>query len=395
MKIGKSFVTRTTGCYTQGEAVIKACRLQYEFELKAESKAYLLDKLSFAVVANKVVEKLQQTLEAQIKKSKQRDYLALIVKYHIPFFGQISITSISGDHLDQFDDWRKKQMGKTPSKSTVLNHNTALTLVFDYAVKQGYMLRTQVPELSNNGEAGKRRAAFTKEEYYKVKNFIAQMTLNSRKEKTRQIRELLLDYIEIAVHSGLRPGTEIDNLNWSDIHIDYDKGLYYVYLTVRKGKTTKYTGTREVVAKSEIAPALKRLTDRFPNRKPDDRLFRLSDGSTTTELSKTFDKALQESNLKLSSNGDRTLYSLRHSYITWELMAQKVSIDVLARQCGTSIQMIEQHYSHVVPRMFGQHLSGQEKTEDWDKTVTDVKKDELIANQLRLWYQNYKRNSCI
>lgn len=98
MKIGKSFITRTTGCYTQGEAVIKACRMQYEYELKAESKAYLLNKLSFAVVANKVVEKLQQTLEVQIKKSKQRDYLALIVKYHIPFLvkflSQASMVSI-------------------------------------------------------------------------------------------------------------------------------------------------------------------------------------------------------------------------------------------------------------------------------------------------------------
>lgn len=38
-------------------------------------------------------------------------------------------------------------------------------------------------------------------------------------------------------------------------------------------------------------------------------------------------------------------------------MSQRVSIEVLAKQCGTSIAMIEQHYSHVIPRMFSDQLS--------------------------------------
>ena len=68
-----------------------------------------------------------------------------------------------------------------------------------------------------------------------------------------------------------------------------------------------------------------------------------------------------------------TLYSLRHSFITWELIAQKVTIDVLARQCGTSIEMIERHYSHVILRMFSQQISGvvlpdkQEIEKKWNR----------------------------
>ncbi|TKL80706.1 site-specific integrase, partial [Enterococcus faecium] len=75
-------------------------------------------------------------------------------------------------------------------------------------------------------------------------------------------------------------------------------------------------------------------------------IFRLPDGSTTNEISRTFHAALKEIELDQSPHGKRTLYSLRHSFITWELIAQKVTIDVLARQCGTSIEMIERHYSH-------------------------------------------------
>jgi hypothetical protein len=47
----------------------------------------------------------------------------------------------------------------------------------------------------------------------------------------------------------------------------------------------------------------------------------------------------------------------------WELMAQGVSMEILAKQCGTSISMIEQHYSHVLPKMFGNQLSGFEMDE--------------------------------
>jgi hypothetical protein len=91
--------------------------------------------------------------------------------------------------------------------------------------------------------------------------------------------------------------------------------------------------------------------------------------------------------MKESPSGTRTLYSLRHTYITWELMAQSVSIDVLARQCGTSIQMIEQHYSHVVPKMFSNQLSGMdmlvEAKEIKDRFDVPDKTKELFAKKAK------------
>lgn len=40
------------------------------------------------------------------------------------------------------------------------------------------------------------------------------------------------------------------------------------------------------------------------------------------------------------------------------MIAKTGSLEVFARQCGTSIKMIEQHYSHVVPKMYSNQLSG-------------------------------------
>lgn len=89
------------------------------------------------------------------------------------------------------------------------------------------------------------------------------------------------------------------------------------------------------------------MTERLPHRQASDLLFRLLDGCTTKEIGRHFKLALQQANLEHSPHGERTLYSLRHSYITWELVAQTVPIDVLARR-STSTEMIEQHYSHVI-----------------------------------------------
>ena len=43
----------------------------------------------------------------------------------------------------------------------------------------------------------------------------------------------------------------------------------------------------------------------------------------------------------------RVLYSLRHTYATIALQIDMVEIHTLAVQMGTSVGMIEQHYSHL------------------------------------------------
>lgn len=196
----------------------------------------------------------------------------------------------------------------------------------------------------------------------------------------------------------MRPGTELDNLTWGDLHIERHDDKATFFITVRKGKTTLHTGTREVVCKRALQNTIWRMTERFPNRQPKDLLFRLPDGSTTNEISRTYNTALREIELDQSPHGKRTLYSLRHSFITRELIAQKATIDVLARQCGTSIEMIERHYSHVIPRMFSQQLSGVElpgKTgieKKWDHDSAVAKR---WKERYTRWEVRYKRQGCI
>lgn len=111
------------------------------------------------------------------------------------------------------------------------------------------------------------------------------------------------------------------------------------------------------MVRSDFVANLEDLVVRFPNRQATDKVFLLSDGSKPKSLSRKFSDILAKLNLNKSPYGERTLYSLRHSYITWNLKS-KADIASLAKQCGTSIEMIDRTYSHLLPTMFRPEFSG-------------------------------------
>jgi len=192
----------------------------------------------------------------------------------------------------------------------------------------------------------------------------------------------------------------MENIRWKDIEIKTQGAKAQFFIHVTKGKTTKYTGARKVVCKRDVIGALVRLRDRFPLRTPNQKLFLLKNGEATPQLGKAFEKALQSSKLKDSPRGPRTLYSLRHTYITWQLLAG-TSMDVIARQCGTSAAMIEQHYSHVKPEMFADALSGvtfdEEKPKSKSKKTLARQERNMERDEKRFkeWAAEYQQRGCI
>lgn len=377
------------------EAIARAHITFMEFKVKAENNL-LVNSKRFRDVADRVIKKLQAELDNGGGKVTYRDYIQALNKYHIPFFNRTYITSIDQESINAFNKWRIEKFKRIPAKSTLLTHNSAMNLVFKEAIEHKWMIAAQVPVLHTQGESGKRRAAFSQEEYEKVYDTIIDMVENSRKEKTKQIRELLLSYMEFCVNTGIRPGTEMEGITWGDISMTRQDHKVRFKVKIRKGKTTKHTGTRTVIARDQIWDCLDNLRERFPSRKPNDKLFRLEDGETTNELGVAFRKALEECDLKDSPDGPRTLYSLRHSYITWQLLRRDLRLDILAKQCGTSVAMIEQHYSHVVPSMFEEELSGVKfKAQPKKGKTINSKAIESIEKIAKSWEVEYKKRGCI
>jgi integrase len=66
---------------------------------------------------------------------------------------------------------------------------------------------------------------------------------------------------------------------------------------------------------------------------------------------------MKKSGLMKDAGGqNRTLYSLRHTYATLAL-ADGIDIHTLAKQMGTSVVMIERHYSKLTAMMSAEKLA--------------------------------------
>ena len=185
--------------------------------------------------------------------------------------------------------------------------------------------------------------------------------------KSVHMRELLRDYVLIMANTGMRHGTEAQNLKWQHITQFEDNGQSYLEMSV-SGKT----GRRDIICRSGTINYLKRIYERSEDinhlefeellkQRLDLPVFRLRDGTITNAIHQTFRNFLRENELLICprTGQARTLYSLRHTYATFALLNDGMDIHTLAIQMGTSIQMIERHYSHLTPRLRKDMLTGK------------------------------------
>jgi len=368
-KIDGKWLSRSTKQRDKAKAITGAIRVKAECEIK-HAHGITIQTKAFKYVAELAIQRMDDALPGTKGKGSFADYKLFLRRYHIPFFDRTHITSIDRAKLIEFDRWREESGGRIPTQSTLKSHNAALQRVFDEAVIRKWMTVVQVPGLStSSGVPGVRRDYFTSEEVTKITKGFDRWIAESRTPHSRNIRELLYYYFQFAVYTGLRPGTEMDNLLWSDIQIKDKADTQHVVINVRKGKTTLHTGSRLVVGYHDLYDMVLDMhmlsLDGAVDEVPDDfdpLVFRLPNGETTEQLGRNFTVLLKRLKLEKGPGGKRTLYSLRHTYITMKLL-EGVPAAVIAKQCGTSSAMIEQHYSHITSLMYTKELVGNEAAE--------------------------------
>src|ERR1035437_1514705 len=367
-KIAGKWISRTTKQREKAKAITGAIKVKAECDIKLEHGIAIQTK-AFKDVAELAKQRMDEALPGTKGKGSFADYKLFLGKYHIPFFDRTHITSIDRAKLMEFDAWRVEKAGKPLTQSTLKSHNAAMQRVFDEPVIRKWMVPGQVPDLSAaSGAPGSRRDYFTADEVTKITKEFAGWIGEGRTPHTRSIRELLYFYFQFAVYTGLRPGTEMDNLLWSDIQINDKHEFPHAVITVRKGKTTLHTGSRTVVGYHGLMDMILDMyatsldgtdTEHGGPNDFDPLVFRLPNGETTDQLGRNFTALLKRLKLENGPGGKRTLYSLRHTYITMKLL-EGVPAAVIAKQCGTSTAMIELHYSHITPLMYTKELIGNE-----------------------------------
>ena len=321
----------------------------------------------FDSVADIAVDEMEKQLKAGVGKSVYNDYISVIKKYLKPFFGAKAINTIGYEEIKKYSDWRTVQMKKPPVASTVTTHISAFNRVFDCAVERGWIAAAQVPKMKNNGEKGVAREAFSLSEYKSLTSFMPKWAQKGHTAKTREMRELLRDYVLILVNTGMRHGTETKDMKWRDIEWITKNKEQYLQITV-----TGKVGKRQLIARHNTEDYLIRIQQRQSNiahlefdtllkRRLNENVFKLRSGETTANLSQTFNNLMRDSGLDADRDVKqrRSLYSLRHTYAHLALLKERMDVYTLAKQMGTSVKMIEQHYGHLQPSQKADVIAGK------------------------------------
>ena len=222
------------------------------------------------------------------------------------------------------------------------------------------------------------------------------------------------DYVEVLLDTGARPGEELLGLKWKQIKFSMnptqtktgviadedpneppeepsartpDENPTEIVLTNLNRScemtVTGKTGTRQILGMSPTVKALERLAVRNYKREGKDGVeikivdpfkdviakhggdyvFRTKvDKEKPESFQMMFERFLNDCGLLIDPRTEqkRVFYSLRHTYATLALTHDQVPIHTLAKQMGTSVLMIEKHYSHLKVVQAIEQLRGYE-----------------------------------
>jgi integrase len=276
--------------------------------------------------------------------------------YLLPFFGSRALTEITSGMVQDYridrmtkgsftkpkageslDPAKRARNGKPPSRSTLHQEMVCLRQVLKFARRHGWL--ELMPDLSDPYRAASKvshRAWFSPTEYKQLYEAARERAKQPKKERWRTACEDLLDYILFMVNTGLRPD-EAKRIELRDIEIvaDGPKQERILHIAVR-GKR----GTGWAKSMPGAVHPFTRMKERH-SLKPTDLLF-------PTLQRELFNTLLDELDMKRDREGNpRTFYSLRHTYISTRLL-EGADIYQIAKNCRTSVEMIEKHYaSHI------------------------------------------------
>jgi len=339
------------------------------------------------------VQRLDDETKSGNGKVIYSDYTRVINNVCVPFFGKHSIANIDTALLAEFDEWSVQKNGAALSKSTMQTRNAALNRVFDEAIVRGFLTQANKPKLKSSGKSAERRPDFDLAEIRAVLHNFDAWILRARNDDSKELRMLLCDYVSALVDTGARPGDELLNLKWNQVkfaskptvkhtgEFDNTDDEHNEITLVDLNKSCELTvsgktGKRLMLGMQRTVNALQRIARRnykdyagtllaplkgIAVANNSDYVFRTQAQAKPTSFQKLFEGYLDEHNLLIDSNGQkRVFYSLRHTYATLALIHDRVPIHTLAKQMGTSVGMIEQHYSHLKAVQAIEQLRGDE-----------------------------------
>ncbi len=222
---------------------------------------------------------------------------------------------------------------KPPARSTLHDEVVTLSQVLKVAIRYNWL--QHLPDMSQPYGAQSKvvhRPWFSPKQYeqlYKATRQNVAATGGRHKKQAEDLHDMIL----FAANTGLRPD-ELFNLEHRDVEIveDGDTDETILVIEVRGKRGVGYCKS----TKGAVRP-YERVCQRNE--------YEESDKVFPHNHLRMFNRILDEEGLKVDRDGQkRTLYSLRHTYICLRLM-EGADIYQIAKNCRTSVEMIEKHYA--------------------------------------------------
>jgi len=320
--------------------------------------------LSFKLLAEEmlVLEQIKVT-RGEFAKHSYSMLVSRLNKHIYYYFAEIDIHLIDHKKICDFCNYL---MSLNLSSITISQYMIALRKVLLFALSKELILK--VPNFPRLKISSNPRGGFSIQEYYlllrkskELSKLVApQKVITHRNIKdgiycaTEQLPFEFVWLIRFMVNSFVRP---VDIKLIQHQHIQIVRGEY-VYLRIKLPETKKHINQIVTLSAAvRVYEALKKHMDSKGYAKPTDYLFlpQIQDREAAIYIiGKHFRALLEKTNLRQGSLGqNRSLYSLRHTAITYRLLYGKgIDLLTLARNARTSVEMIERFYaSNLTPEM--------------------------------------------
>ncbi len=353
------------------EAIVFGLRKEAELQFKQEHGIEIFPA-NFEKVAMEWIKYLRQREENGSQSSSVLVIYESIIRNHmIPFFGGMSINSIKHNTLESYV--KRLINAGTSSEKSFDNHNMTLTKLLKYAQDRGIYKQHSIPRLeipTYKLEKGEPRTRFTDGEIEMIVNNLDRYIDAATTDASKYNRKVMRAFIQFMLATGCRTN-DLQLLRWSDFQVrsDDDPDLKipsdlivhmfhliamamamnvgpssFLYVFLRGKKIERWVP----VDKSFLGPYIV-MRQESKYVKPDDLFFAANNGKWYQSTSSWFKDYLKFLGIRDKvDDGIRTLYSLRHTFITKKLIEGVNPFDV-ALQCGTSVKHIQNTYCHMLP----------------------------------------------
>jgi integrase len=334
--------------------------------LLGQSNAGLLEEAKkgkkFEAAARQLLEELPMLTHGQRSERYVNDQKKRLESVILPFLGNRYLSEAPAS-ITEYRIHRAQtcKTGKPPSRSTMHQEIVLIRQVYKCALRHKWI--DHLPDFSvpykASGKVG-RRAWFSPEEYKTLYTATRERALKPKKTRWKKACENLHDYVLFMANTGLRPD-EAKRLQYRDVTIVTDESTSQRILEI------EVRGKRGVGYCKSMPGAVKPFERMRERNRPASREIAIF-GNIQREL---FNTILDELGFKTDRDGQRrSAYSLRHTYICFRLM-EGADIYQLAKNCRTSVEMIQKFYADHIKNMLDASAINVRKERQKIKQVED------------------------